>query len=461
MTWEKLPKLNAYHVYRCEVGGKWERLTAKALPVFDRPPKQDKATPIDGRGNWLDKTVKVGGTYQYAITAIDLFGRESQKSDPSPLEVKDVIAPGIPSGLVVEVKDGKMTATWKAPTDVDVVGYHIYRAPTMEDKFEKLNKELVKETQFVDSVTEGGYVYTVSSVDKQGNESSQTVPIWGQFIDQVPPAKITGLAVKAEGGKVTLTWDKAPDKDLDRYVVSRWIGGDWVIVTQGLTETRFEEEVGVHFKEALKYRVHSVDTSHNNGEFAEAESKMPDTLPPAVPSLRQVVPEEKGLKLSWDALDEDAAAFFIERAEAQEGPWTRLAQVKEREYSDATVEAGRTYWYTVIAVDAAGNASGRSNAFSGELADRKPPAKPAGLSGKVDKTMVRLSWTANAEADLDGYVVERKSGDDWEQLGGLRKKAEYVDGSVRIGKYGYRVTAYDKSGNRSDTSDTIEIEVQE
>jgi len=58
--------LTGYNVYRSNAGGPFQRLNKQLVP-----------TPI-----FHDTTVEPGHTYEYAVTALDLTGNESQKSKP-------------------------------------------------------------------------------------------------------------------------------------------------------------------------------------------------------------------------------------------------------------------------------------------------------------------------------------------------------------------------------------------
>jgi hypothetical protein len=61
------PDLAGYNVYRSTDGGMFERINKQIAP-----------TPI-----FHDQTVAAGNRYQYAVTAVDLSGNESEKSQPA------------------------------------------------------------------------------------------------------------------------------------------------------------------------------------------------------------------------------------------------------------------------------------------------------------------------------------------------------------------------------------------
>ncbi len=98
-----------------------------------------------------------------------------------------------------------------------------------------------------------------------------------------------------------------------------------------------------------------------------------DTFPPAVPSALQAVFSGAGQKpfidLTWNAnTDADLAGYNVYRNEGTAAPariTTELA--KAPAFRDENVASGRTYFYSVAAVDARGNESARSEEASEQV----------------------------------------------------------------------------------------------
>ena len=86
------------------------------------------------------------------------------------------------------------------------------------------------------------------------------------------------------------------------------------------------------------------------------------------------------------------------------------------------------------------------------------PAQPTGLTATPQSASVRLDWTANSDADLDGYMVLRAKadGDDWDVIARKVPQNVYVDNSCKQGvQYKYKVKAIDKSENMSAASASV------
>ena len=91
--------------------------------------------------------------------------------------------------------------------------------------------------------------------------------------------------------------------------------------------------------------------------------------------------------------------------------------------------------------------------------DTAAPAKPAGLLAESQSTSVRLSWTANTETDVEGYMVVRapKGTDDWNTIARQLTETYFVDNTCRPNtSYIYKVKAIDRSQNISEASDIVE-----
>lgn len=460
IVWEKLPDLSGYHVYRAAGQGKLERLTNEALGIMDAPEEKPDQKPA-----YEDATAKEGEAYAYAVSAVDAFGRESKPSERAEVRMRDVTPPPLPTMVEAAVKDGKMHVAWKAVDAPDLAGYHVYRAPTADETPKKLTRAPISSASYIDEeLKAGGALYIVTAVDKSGNESSRSTPGYGQFKDETPPAKVGGVRTFPERGKITVAWDAVPDTDVARYVLFRSSdkNPEWIRVSDGLTETRYVDALAESLEETFRYRVRAIDASDNEGPDSDVvQARLPDVTPPPAPILTRVVGESGGMKVKWQVRGADVVGVYIERADKPEGPWRRLnpEPIKGDEYKD---ETDRAAWYTVLAVDDAGNVSERSNASSSEPVDRTPPAKVTGLAASQDKAAVKLAWNAVEDRDLSGYVVERKpEGGEWRQVGPLLTQPGYVDRAVRVGtKYSYRVAAYDVGGNRSEPSDVSTIEVK-
>lgn len=88
-----------------------------------------------------------------------------------------------------------------------------------------------------------------------------------------------------------------------------------------------------------------------------------------------------------------------------------------------------------------------------------PPAQPTGLIAEAQPASVRLSWTANSEEDLAGYMVLRapQGTDDWNTIARQLTATSFVDNTCLPSRaYIYKVKAIDQAQNQSEASETAE-----
>jgi hypothetical protein len=87
------------------------------------------------------------------------------------------------------LKETSLTIRWTTESELDIIGFNLYRADSAEGEFEKINSELIPpsadpfiggEHTFVDEdVTRGEtYFYQLETVDRHGNTTrSETIEL--------------------------------------------------------------------------------------------------------------------------------------------------------------------------------------------------------------------------------------------------------------------------------------------
>lgn len=88
-------------------------------------------------------------------------------------------------------------------------------------------------------------------------------------------------------------------------------------------------------------------------------------------------------------------------------------------------------------------------------ADTTPPAAPTGLTATGGVEQIALTWNANGEGDLAGYIVSRSTttGAPYTEIPGTITGTSYTDTAVSVGTtYYYAIQAVDTSLNRSEYS---------
>ena len=220
--------------------------------------------------------------------------------------------------------------------------------------------------------------YVVRGVAKNGNPGTPAAHIDIPLLAAPGPAR-AGAAPTWSETAVTISWsppasgtDEAPGVLYNVYAAPPpGTAADGAppmpLNPKPLEETSFVHPGAEPDKEQC-FVVRSVATVGNASIESDPSSPIcvtpKDTFPPAPPKSLTAVGDTGAVNLVWDANTEaDLAGYLVLRAEAPGDNMQPLMRemIRENRYVDRTVQAGVTYFYTVIAIDKAGNRSAASN----------------------------------------------------------------------------------------------------
>jgi hypothetical protein len=184
----------------------------------------------------------------------------------------------------------------------------------------------------------------------------------------------------------TITWE-APTQNIDASTPVNLLGYNVYRVTpsqtpaepkllnpEPITTTQFQDKT-FKFGEKYNYFVRTVSLGTEGKPVESRDSNLIelsqlDVYAPAAPDLTQPSPAPGRLALFWTANSEpDVVGYELRRSTDPNLPkneWTRLTPpgYNKITFTDQNVETGKTYYYYVKAVDAAGNASPESKVVS-------------------------------------------------------------------------------------------------
>ena len=157
------PEIAGYNIYRDQPAG--------SLLVLSTPLNETPVTET----TWRD--IPSYGDHSYLVTAVSAAGAQKSESDPasiSDVEFRDIAAPLPPQNILVLVEENIIRVVWEPVDAPDLAGYHVYRAS--ERGVVRLTDEPIEETTYLDRDLEPriSYIYSVSAVDANGNETAPT-----------------------------------------------------------------------------------------------------------------------------------------------------------------------------------------------------------------------------------------------------------------------------------------------
>lgn len=314
------------------------------------------------------------------------------------------------------------------------------------------------------------------------------------------PEPVTNLSAVRAGDQVTLSWT-TPQKNTDKLTmkadVSVWIcrkeasgacqdagGGNLLFApgSAGAFAQTLPQALASGSPRALTYFVELKNRNGKSAGMSNAAAVVAGAAPAPLTGLSAQV-SKAGVVLHWTANDEQAAVRLRRRlltppAKPQkEGPLAPAAEplelnllveagAEEAKALDKDVRFGETYEYRAQRVSFV-TANGKKLELDGalsqpvqvEVRDVFPPAVPqalvavaiAGVDGA--EPAIDLSWQPDIEADIAGYIVYRREGDDaWKRIsptepvvGPAWHDAQVVPGHT----YHYTVSAVDEGGHES------------
>ena len=189
---------------------------------------------------------------------------------------------------------------------------------------------------------------------------------------------------------------------------------------------------------------------------------VPLVPPPAAPAQPTVTYTETSMTVTWPAVPSDGTpvAYSVYRTGAPPVALTPTP-VADTTFADAGIEWQQERCYEVRAVatiESVRIESAASPARCVTPRDTFAPARPQGLVGVGSEGAVSLIWTANADADLAGYLVLRAVAPAT-QLEPITAApitdTNFRDTAAGGSRVTYAVQAVDKAGNRSTASASI------
>ena len=186
---EPLAGIREYQVYRGEIDPASAAAAEKDVraAIWRLPLLQIAATEAP---EYQDAGFDFGKTYVYVVRSVvseDGKLLESADSHPAIVTPKDIFPPASPQDMVAAVVPGSrpgstvVDLSWAINVETDLAGYRVYRSEREDVRGTLLTQDLLPTPAYRDNSAPSGarYWYTVTAVDRAGNESapSVTVPV--------------------------------------------------------------------------------------------------------------------------------------------------------------------------------------------------------------------------------------------------------------------------------------------
>ena len=382
--------VSAYKVYRgTTAGGETYLGTASALAYND-------ASVINGQ------------RYFYQVNALNAVGEGSRSSEVSATPFG---LPKMPQDLEVRAGNGRAVLTWSAPSDtggVPIVGFNIYRGDVPSAVFLIATVGEVLEHEDLGLQNGATYYYTISAVTEVGEGPQSS---FGWVTPGFVPSEPLGLAAEVGNAIIRLTWS-APNEDngnaISNYTLYRAgsSGGLTVLTTLGIAFSYEDRSVvnGLTYH----YRV-SASNSFGEGAFSSEASAEPITVP-SVPLDLEAQGGVGQITLTWSAPENDGGSDvigYILMRGSQSDSISQIADIGlDTIYVDNGLSRGSTYYYALLAFNAAGIGDyARTSASTSDV-----PSAPLGVTASATIEGISVQWSApvtDGGSPISGYRIYR------------------------------------------------------
>lgn len=298
----------------------------------------------------------------YKIQAIGKAGdkRESfsvlaQPNDTTPPETPLQFEGKIDSLGVAHLK-------WKANTEKDLEGYHIFRGIQKGDELVRLTPQAITKNHFEDQVVlenlNSKVYYYVTATDRRKNQSDPSIILELEKPDKVKPQTPVFTEYKLEDdGKITINWMRSHSEDVEVHQLFRKSKDDadksWKMIyeTKDIKPDYTYTDKDVEADKSYTYYLLAVDKSKLKSDKSQEmtlRSNRIEALSVLTNLSGSANRNKKQIDLNWKISSTDVGEIVVYRQKGTEKPtmWGTLNGVQNF-LEDKSVQTGNSYTYLI------------------------------------------------------------------------------------------------------------------
>jgi len=184
---EPVETITGYRIYRSEIHPDAPPSSSHDL-LAGKQESHAALLASSETNSYRDTSTVFDHTYAYTVrSVIQVEGTELESSDSQPVRVtpRDIFPPAAPQGLVAALLPGTapgmvlVDLSWSISLETDLAGYRVYRSEQEGTRGQLLTTDLLPAPAVRDTSVEPGhrYWYSVTAVDRAGNESAPSTPV--------------------------------------------------------------------------------------------------------------------------------------------------------------------------------------------------------------------------------------------------------------------------------------------
>lgn len=297
----------------------------------------------------------------FKIQAIGKAG-DKRESFAMLVQPNDTIPPLTPIEFEGKIDSlGVAHLKWKANTEKDLEGYHIFRGIQKGDELVRLTPQAITDTHFDDQIVlenlNSKVYYYVTATDIRKNQSEPSVILELEKPDKVKPQTPIFSEYKLEDdGRITLKWIKSNSEDTVIHQLFRQdVDGankSWKMIYETkelLSDFTYTDE-DVKADQRYKYHLQAVDVHGLKSDLSPEITLRSNNIEPqsVMTNLTgSVNRKKKQVELIWKVTDEtNVGEILVYRQKGTDKPtmWGTLRGAQNF-LEDSSVQAGNVYTY--------------------------------------------------------------------------------------------------------------------
>lgn len=354
---------------------------------------------------YVDSGLANGTPYYYVVVASNAAGSSANSAEVTATPVAQVSIPPVPMALGAIPGNGQVALTWNA--SVGASGYRLQRATAKSGPYSTIASPAA--TNYPDTgVTNGTtYYYVVAASNAAGTSANSAAVAATPMAPVVAPAAPGALTALPGNGIITLTWTESVAVSSFHVKRATTSAGPFVQIAAPPASPYMDKAVTAGTKYFYVVSALNGKAESANSSPASATAQ-PLVVPPSTPTNFLATPGVNQVALSWFPV-QAATSYVVQRGTSSAGPFSTIQTVTSpaSTYVDAGLVDILPYYYTVIAVNAAGESPATipvtgTPVLPGNVTGLSVVAAPGGFP--VEASML-VAW--NPVAGAQRYTVGR------------------------------------------------------